>query len=134
MEDIILNYAKKIASSKNIQKTIEELAGLYEKNGMYNLLAPCLIKLSNYQNDASLFEKIADIYQFKLRNFDDALLFYNRYLQKTNLNFYKKYVSAMKYKGHKDIDIVFDLSEDNYNLRNLCDRFDLLISLLSSTF
>ena len=34
MEDIILNYAKKIASSKNIQKTIEELAGLYEKNGI----------------------------------------------------------------------------------------------------
>lgn len=130
MKEKIIGYVKKLDSSKSIKKVIKELSSLYEENKMYDLLAPCLIKLANCSKDYKLYEKIADIYQFKLRNFEEALYFYNRYMQKKDLDFYKKYATTIKHRGFSEVDIVFDLTEDNIKLRELCDRFDLLISLM----
>ncbi len=126
MKEKLLEFAKDVCLSKNIVDICIELSDIFTENALYQEKAGCYEKIWHITQEHELYQKIGDIFAFRINNKAVALNAYNKYFQFKDPDFYKKYASCLRELGYKDISP--DLDKENYNrhIVNLCDRFDIV--------
>ena len=130
MREMFKKYAEEFASGNTSVEHITNLKRIMEENLLFHEEGACLEKIYNITKDAKLYEKIGDVFLYKVGIPAIANAAYNKYIKLKMPEFYDKWAKNIKSLGVNCVDCEADDDNIPEQASTLYDNYDLIVYMI----
>lgn len=130
MREKFKNFADSISSGADLLPILQELIPIFGDSGMHHEEGACFEKMFNITKNPELYEKIGDVFLYKLRNRNVAKNAYDKFLCYSNPEFYKKYANNLKQLGYNSINTEHLEIVPQTPIEKLCDMYNVIAYMI----
>ena len=132
MREKLIALANDVCTARSILPALKDLVEIFDKLKMYNEECGTLERIWHKTQKHDLLQQMGDVYFSKIGDYNTAIIAYNRYLEFTQPDLFRKYATSMYKAGYKKYD--FDNEDYSRKIINLTDRYNILLYIIASLY
>lgn len=131
MINILKTLAENLINCKDGINIYNKLEKIFEENCMYLEQCNCIEKIWNINKEHELLKRIGDILFKKVKDKENALEAYDKYLQYSQPEFYNNYKACFKDTQNIDSQKPVETENSKQEISILYDKYSVIISIMT---